>query len=73
MKLSEQAIRKIKDSRSLSGKIRASLGVSKVTMWKYLRDNNEMLTLAAVVKLIRDETRLSNEEILESADVELQK
>lgn len=73
MRLSELALKKIQDSKSLPSKIGRTIGVSRVTMWKYLRDNNEMLTLAAVLKVIRDETGLSNDQILESADVEVQK
>jgi hypothetical protein len=65
MKLSELALQKIADSRSLPKKLQEALGVSRVTMWKYLKDNNDELTKAAALKVIREETGLSDEQILE--------
>jgi hypothetical protein len=65
MRLSQLAIQKIQDSKSLPKKIQDALGVSRVTMWKYLKDNDDELTKAAALKVIREETGLTDEEILE--------
>ena len=65
MKLSQIAIQKIQDSRSLPKKLQDALGVSRVTMWRYLKDNDDELTKAAALKVIREETGLSDDQILE--------
>lgn len=64
MKLSEKALKKILDSKSLPGLIRASIGVSRVTMWKYLKENSDELTKAAALEVIRKETGMTDDEIL---------
>jgi hypothetical protein len=66
MKLSELALQKIADSRSLPKKLQDALGVSRVTMWKYLKDNSDELTKAAALKVIREETGLTDDQILEA-------
>lgn len=66
MKLTNAAIDKIKDSKSLPKKIREALGVSKATMWRYLQDNDDSLTKAAALKIIREETGFTDEQILEA-------
>jgi hypothetical protein len=70
MKLSELALQKIMDSKSLPKKLREALGVSRVTMWKYINDNHENLTKAAALKVIREETGLNDDQILEESPVE---
>ena len=67
MKLTQAAIQKILDSKSLPKKLAAVLCVSKVTMWRYLKDNDDSLTKAAALKVIREETGLDDSEILEEA------
>lgn len=70
MKLSQIALQKIMDSRSLPKKLRDALGVSRVTMWKYLKDNedNGELTKAMVIQIIKEETGLIDSEILEETE-----
>lgn len=65
MRLSETALQRINDSRSLPKKIKDALGVSRVTMWKYLKENSDELTKAVVLKIIREETGLTDDQILE--------
>jgi predicted DNA-binding transcriptional regulator AlpA len=65
MKLSQLAIQKILDSKSLPKKIQEALGVSRVTIWRYIKDNDDELTKAAALKVIREETGLTDDEILE--------
>jgi transcriptional regulator with XRE-family HTH domain len=68
MKLTLLALQKIQDSRSLPKKIKDVLGVSRATMWKYLKDNDDELTKAAVIKILREETGLSDEQLLEEIE-----
>jgi hypothetical protein len=65
MKLTQIAIQRITDSRSLPKKLQAVLGVSRVTIWRYIKDNSDELTKAAALVVIREETGLSDAEILE--------
>lgn len=58
----------IKDSRSLPKKLAEALGVSSVTMWRYLKENSDDLTKAAALVVIRDETGLTDDEILEATE-----
>lgn len=65
MKLSTTAINRIRDSRTLPKKIADVLGVSRTTAWRYIKDNDDELTKAAVTKVIKEETGFSDDEILE--------
>lgn len=65
MKLSVLALQRIMDSKSLPKKLQEVLNVSRTTMWKYLKDNDDELTKAAALKVIREETGLSDDQILE--------
>jgi hypothetical protein len=70
MKLSKIALQKIQDSRSLPKKLQEALGVSRVTMWKYIKGNDDELTKAAALKVIREETGLTDDQILEETETE---
>jgi len=65
MKLSEIALQRIKDSKSLPKKLREALGVSQPTFWRYVNNNSDELTKAAALKVIREETGLTDDQILE--------
>lgn len=66
--LSEKAIRAIKDSELLKGRLADALNrsVSSVNRWVYEGDTI-MLTTATALAIIREETGLSDDEILEPA------
>ena len=64
MRISDAAIERIRDSRILREKIESALGVSYFTIHRYLTDKNIMLTTAVVVDIIKQETRLTEEEII---------
>jgi hypothetical protein len=66
VKLTDTAIQKIMDSKSLPKKLAEVLDVSRVTMWRYLKDNDDSLTKAAALKIIREETGLEDAEILQT-------
>lgn len=69
MKLSQIAIQRIKDSRSLPAKLMEELNIrSRSTIWRHINENeiNGDLTKVAVIQLIKDETGLSEDEILEA-------
>jgi transcriptional regulator with XRE-family HTH domain len=64
MKLSKIAILAVRGVRG-SGKLLAeAIGVSEVTMSRYLRDNDDNLTKAAALAIIRELTGLTDDEIL---------
>jgi hypothetical protein len=65
MKLNTAGISIIRGNKAIKDKIRDSLDVSSATMYKYVADNDEILTQAAVLKILREETGLSDQEILE--------
>lgn len=69
MRLTQLAIDKIKDSRSLPKKLAALLGVSRSTMWSYIDKNSDELTKAAVLKVLREELKMEDSEILEETEV----
>jgi predicted transcriptional regulator len=64
MKLSKQALKLIIDPQ-IRMKIAIEIGVSDQTIRRYIKDNDDELTKAAALKVIRKETGLSNKEILE--------
>lgn len=65
MKLSKTALKKILGSkRALKLKIAIALNCSEGTINRYLRDNDDSLTKAAALIVIREETGLLDSEIL---------
>lgn len=69
MKLSTAGISIVRGNKPLWAAIRKTLDVSQATMYKYAADNDEILTQAAVLKLIREETGLTDSELLEDETV----
>jgi hypothetical protein len=65
MRLTQLVLQRIQDSRSLPKKIQEAIGVSRGAMWRYLKENSDELTKAAALKVIREETGLTDDQILE--------
>ena len=65
MKLTEKAIQAIKDAKNANAKIALALGCSVYTVDRYLKDNDDSLTKAAALAVIRKVTGLKSKEILE--------
>lgn len=67
MKLTQKALSKIKDP-----KIRAllviALGVTDQSIMNYIKSNSDELTKAAALKVIREETGLADDQILEETE-----
>lgn len=70
MRLSQKALDLVKE-QNLRQKIALSLGLTDRTMWRYIQNNDDNLTKAASLKLIRQETGLSDDEILEEGNNEV--
>lgn len=68
MRLTKKALDKILDSRSLPKKLAALMGVSRVTIWRYLSENSDELTKASVLKVLREELELTDDELLEEIE-----
>lgn len=66
MRLTETAIKAIRESVECRREIQYQLEVSQSTMYRWLDDNDVdgKLTTARVLGIIRDTTRLDNSEIL---------
>lgn len=65
MRLSTVAISIIKGNRAIWDAIRKVLGVSTASMYRYVSLNDSKLTEAAVLKVLREETGLTDSELLE--------
>jgi len=69
MKLTKLVLSAIKGDSDLRLKVRTALGVSNPTMTRLLRENDDDLTKAAAMQVIREETGLSDDQILEQDTV----
>jgi AcrR family transcriptional regulator len=65
MRLTHLAIIAIKGSDDMVSKLAKALDVSPPTIYKYIREKSDDLTKAAALKVIREETGLIDEQILE--------
>lgn len=66
MRLSRIAILAVKGaSPGIVKKLAAAIGYSEPSIYKFISDNDDNLTKAAALKIIREETGLTDEEILE--------
>lgn len=67
MKLKKEVLAKIKNSTGIRGRICAETGKSFSTVQRWVAKNDEGLTLAASLKVIREELGLTDKQILEEA------
>jgi|GEM_PF-1388124 len=65
MKLKAIVIMAIKGNSELRKRLRETLGISNPTMTRLLQDNDDDLTKAAALKVIREELGITDSEILE--------
>jgi hypothetical protein len=63
MKLTQIALDKIRNPR-IRARLVLALGVTDQSIINYIKDNRDELTKAAALKVIREETGLSDSEIL---------
>lgn len=66
MRLSKGAIMAIRGGKDIKKKLAEALDVSEPTIYRWLADNDDSLTKAAALKVIREETGLSADQILTS-------
>lgn len=69
MKLSPIAILAIKGCKGIVPKLSEAIGVIDQTTYRYIRENARELTLAAALKVIREETGLDDSQILIEEEV----
>jgi DNA-binding Xre family transcriptional regulator len=72
MKLKAIVIMAIKGNSDLRKNIREALGVSNSTMTRLLQENDDDLTKAAALEIIREELKMEDSEILERTPTEVQ-
>jgi hypothetical protein len=70
MRLTHLALIAIKGSKGIIGKLADAMEVTPPTVYKYVRENADELTKAAALKVIREETGLNDEQILEESKSE---
>jgi hypothetical protein len=71
MKLTKVALEAIlQHSPGIKSKLALALSCSEGSINRYIRENDDNLTKAAALEVIRKETGLTNEEILEKSSVQ---
>lgn len=71
MKIKKIVLMAIKGNTDLRRRIKEVLDISEPTLYRLLNENNDDLTKAAALKVIREETGLTDEEILEDSEVDV--
>lgn len=66
MKIKKLVLMAIKGNTDLRRKIKETLDISEPTLYRLLTENDDDLTKAAVLKVIREDLELTDDEILES-------
>lgn len=66
MKIASTVIAQIKDSPSIQAEIAVTMEVKLSTVARWLREEHEDLTKAAVMQIIRTNLELSDDQILET-------
>ena len=69
MRLSTAGISILRGNKAIWEAVRDALGVSDNTMYRYVQRNLEELTKAAALKVLREETGLTDSELLEDETV----
>lgn len=65
MRIKKIMLAAIRGNTELRRRIKEALDISEPTLIRFLGDNNDDLTKAAVLRLIRDEYKVSDQDILE--------
>lgn len=68
LKLTKAALEGI-NSTECRAKLMIALSCSEQSIYRYIRENSDDLTKAAALRVIREETGLQDEDILEESDV----
>jgi transcriptional regulator with XRE-family HTH domain len=69
MKIRKLVLLAIRGSRKIKTDLMAALDISQPTLSRFLNDNDENLTKAAALKVIREELGLTDDEILDEDTV----
>lgn len=67
MKIKKTVLRKIAENKGLVARICAEMDKSYFTVNRWVNENDDNLTKAAALKLIREELNLTDSQILEEA------
>lgn len=65
MRLTDKAIQEIRSNKRLRNRLAFDLDKSAMTIMRWVAANDDNLTKAAALQVIREETGFSDEEILE--------
>lgn len=69
MKIRKIVIMAIRGNTELRRRLKEILDITEPTFIKYLNENNDALTKASALQAIREETGLSDSEILEGEEI----
>lgn len=72
MKLKKLVLMAIKGNTDIRRKIKETLDISEPTLYRLLTENDDDLTKAAVLKILREDLELTDIEILEELETEHQ-
>lgn len=73
MRLSKIAILAVRGaSPGIIKRLAEAIGVSEPSVYRFINDNDDNLTKAAAIKVIREETGLTDDQILEEEKTEEQ-
>jgi hypothetical protein len=67
MKLTKKALKKLTGQRTLS-RLALALETSEMSIRRYIKSNHPNLTRASALQVIREETGLSDDQILEETE-----
>jgi hypothetical protein len=73
MKLSKKAIQRLRENKKARGRIALAFDKTDFSVIRWIKENsaNSMLTTAAAMQIIREETGLTDEQILEETETEV--
>lgn len=67
MRIKKEVVKKIAANKGIIGRICAETGKAYPTILRWVDENDEGLTLASALKVIREELGLTDEQILEES------
>lgn len=68
MQLKAEVLKGLRNNKKAKNRLALELDKSSFTIEKWIKENDQSLTLAASLKIIREETGLTDDQILETEE-----
>ena len=68
IRLKEEVIQEIRQNKTLKNQLQLGLNIGPATLARHLANNDEKLTTATALKIIRDGLNKTNDELLNESD-----